>query len=293
MRRGTLVGVVLGGAAALAGAPASATMDAMPAARVSIAFSAFAPEQIDVVAGDTVTWTNDSVRAHTVDGDDESYASDRMATGEAFSHQFTGPGEYPYHCRLHPFMRGEVDVYPLLLDRPQAPAGPGRGYPITGRAALPAGSRVDIQADAGGGFQTVGTTDVGPDGHFSIVVTPTTTARYRAVAGDQASPAVDLIVLDHTILATPSRRRGGGVVVSTLVTPAEPGAPVVLQLRLRDRFGWWPVARGRLGRDSRVRLFVRPSGRVPARVLLTLADGATPLAISPTFSVGSSRRRRG
>jgi len=289
MRRGALAGLGLA-VAALAGAPASATMDAMPAP-VSIAFAAFAPDHIDVIAGDTVTWTNDSVRAHTVDADDEGFASDRLVTGDQFSHQFADSGVFPYHCRLHPFMRGEVDVYPLLLDRPPAPAGPGRPYPIRGRAALAAGTRIQIQADIGSGFQTVAATEVEPGGHISAVVTPTTTAQYRAVSGDQASPLVELIVLDHSVLVAPVRRRAG-VVVATSVTPADPGAPVVLQLLLRERFGWWPVARARLGPDSQVRLFARPRGRVPARVVLTLPDGATALAISRTFLVGPARRAR-
>lgn len=288
MRR---VGVALVVAlAVLLGPVASASMEGMTV-RVSIAFSAFAPEKIDVVAGDTVRWTNDSVRAHTVNADDDSYDSPRLVSGDGFSQRFEGPGVYPYHCRLHPFMRGEVDAYVLLLDPPRFPASPGRPYPLTGRSALPTATKVDIEADTGTGFQPVARTTVKPDGRFTALVTPTTTGRYRAVSGDNASPPVDLIVLDHTVTVSPSRRRTGFSVL-TSVTPAAPGAPVVLQLLLRDRFGWWPVARARLGPASSVRLFARPHRRVPARVLLTLPDGATPLAISSTFALGPAKPRR-
>ena len=41
----------------------------------SIQFAAFAPRRIDVVAGDTVRWTNNSVRVHTVNAVDGSWSS--------------------------------------------------------------------------------------------------------------------------------------------------------------------------------------------------------------------------
>jgi hypothetical protein len=61
---------------------------------------------------------------------------------------------------------------------------------------------------------------------------------------------------------------------------------VVLQLHLRERFGWWPVARHRLGPHSTTTLRIRRGVRAPARVLLTLPDGATPLAASRLFHLG-------
>jgi hypothetical protein len=46
------------------------------------------------------------------------------------------------------------------------------------------------------------------------------------------------------------------------------------------------VARAKVGRDGRATLVVPVGRRVPARVVLTLADGATLLARTPTFAVG-------
>lgn len=49
-------------------------------------------------------------------------------------------------------------------------------------------------------------------------------------------------------------------------------ATVVLQLYLKERFGWWPVATHRL--DKRSRTTFRPAQRgVRARVVLTLPNG--------------------
>jgi hypothetical protein len=71
------------------------------------------------------------------------------------------------------------------------------------------------------------------------------------------------------------------------VDPASPHATVVLQLHLPERFGWWPVRTKRLGHDSRATFTVKVGRRrLRARAVLTLADGATPLARSDVFRVG-------
>ncbi|MGZ6680547.1 MAG: hypothetical protein ACXVFK_10090 [Solirubrobacteraceae bacterium] len=280
---------LLAAVAALA-LPAGAGAMAMPAdtagaPMVAIAFAGFAPPAISVLAGDTVMWHNDSVRAHTVTADDGSFDSSRLNPDGSFQHRFDAVGANPYYCRIHSFMRGEVDVYRVLLDAPKEPTGPGRPYVLTGRSSAAPGSDVSIQADTGAGFREVATTTVGDGGVVRATVTPGTSATYRAVVGADAGPAVNLLVLDRKVSAT-ARTRARRATVSALVTPASPGATVVLQLHLRDHFGWWPVARAKVGRDGRARFRIPVGRRVPARVVLTLADGATVLAKTRTFSVG-------
>ena len=70
------------------------------------------------------------------------------------------------------------------------------------------------------------------------------------------------------------------------VTPASRGGHVVLQLFLPERFGWWPVQRDRLDAGSGAQFTVRTKRRLQARVVLTLPDGATRLAVSRTVRVG-------
>jgi hypothetical protein len=179
-------------------------------------------------------------------------------------------------------MRGEVSVHDVLLDAPSDHAAPGRPFPLRGRAALPAGTEVAIEADAGGGFAAVAGATVAADGTFGADVVAETTARWRAVAGSGPSPAVLLPVVDREV--TLARR---GRALTAVVSPPAPGMTVVLQLRLRERFGWWPVRRARLDDRSRARFVLRRrGGHVPARVLLTLGDGATELARSRTLHVG-------
>jgi hypothetical protein len=77
--------------------------------------------------------------------------------------------------------------------------------------------------------------------------------------------------------------RGGKLLIDATVTPASEGATVVLQLKLKEHFGWWPVKVAKLDASSKVRFTVRRGRKVQARVLLTAADAATELARSATF----------
>jgi plastocyanin len=285
-------------AVALAGASvAHAAMDdhehggsgASAAPSVAIEYAAYKPRQIDVLTGDTVTWTNISVRGHTVTAEDGAFDSGRVNANERFAHTFGVQGAYPYYCRLHPTIRGEVDAHELLLDPQPESAAPGRSFPIGGRAALPAGSEVSIEGDSGSGYAPVASASVGTDGSFSAMATPTRTTRYRAVHGTDASPPVELIVTDHRVRAV-GVRHGSSVVVGATVSPPSHGMSVVLQVRSRERFGWWPTRRARLNHSSSARFVLHTARRVYARVVLTRADGATVLAQSRPVVVRAGRR---
>ncbi|HEY2706381.1 MAG TPA: cupredoxin family copper-binding protein [Candidatus Dormibacteraeota bacterium] len=94
--------------------PAAAT-SAAPAApvaadHVAIAAFAFGPATVMVKPGTTVTWTQQDEDQHTVTADDGSFASSPLVTGGTYTHTFTAPGTYHYHCAIHPFMHGTVIV---------------------------------------------------------------------------------------------------------------------------------------------------------------------------------------
>jgi hypothetical protein len=253
---------------------------------VSMLTTAFAPTHVDIVAGDTVTWSNDSVRKHTVTAEDGTWTSTEVFAGEQFAHAFDHPGTALYYCRIHPFMRGEVVVHSVLLTAPAEPGAPRRPYGLAGRSSLPAGTAVTVEGDDGSGFRPVASTTVGDDGAFHVPVVPAATTRYRAVAGGETSPEVQLLVLDRHVTAT-STRGARRTVVRVRVNPASPHATVVLQLHLPERFGWWPVRTKRLGHDSRTSFSLKLGHRrLRARAVLTLADGATSLARSDVFRVG-------
>jgi plastocyanin len=260
------------------------------AAAVHIDFAALSPAHVDIVAGERVTWTNDSARVHTVTADDASFDSGRITSSQTFGHRFTASGQAAYHCVLHPFIHGTVGVHDLLLEPPPAAAAPKRPFVLVGRAssALAPGTAVSLQADRGSGYAPVAATTVRQDGTFAATFVPTATATYRAVAATATSPPLELLVLDRRIALT-ARRAGGRVVVRARVSPASHGGHLALQLFLPERFGWWPVRRARLDGASSARFSVRTHRRLQARVVLTLPDGATRLAVSRTVRVGPPR----
>ena len=77
---------------------------------VSIVDFAFQPMAIFVGVGETVEWTNTGNADHTVDSDTEIFESDIIDPGETYSYAFDDPGIFPYHCDIHPHMRGMVVV---------------------------------------------------------------------------------------------------------------------------------------------------------------------------------------
>ncbi len=79
-------------------------------ADVAIVDFAFQPALTIVGVGDTVEWTNTGNAHHTVDSDTEIFESDILNPGETYRYTFDEPGIFPYHCDIHPHMRGMVVV---------------------------------------------------------------------------------------------------------------------------------------------------------------------------------------
>jgi plastocyanin len=266
---------------ALPAAPAAASeMDHgdVSGPAVPIYNASFATPHLDVLAGDTVTWHNDSVRTHNVNADDGSWASPRLLMSGRYEHRFDTPGTVPYFCQLHPSMRGDVAVHRVLLDGAKEPAAPGKPYALSGRAALPEGATVSIEA----GGAVAATAKVAAGGTFSASVTPRETTAYTAVADGESAPPVQVLVLDRKVSAA-QKVKGAKLQIDAAVTPASKGATVVLQLKLKEHFGWWPVKVAKLDASSKVRFTLKRGRKVQARVLLTASDAATELARSSTF----------
>lgn len=72
----------------------------------------YSPPTITVVIGknNTVTWVNNDIAPHTVTADDGSFNSGNMNPGDTWTHVFTTPGTYTYHCIYHPWMHGTIIV---------------------------------------------------------------------------------------------------------------------------------------------------------------------------------------
>jgi plastocyanin len=99
-------------AATLVAAGCGGTRTSTPVAsdQVSMAKSyRFAPDTIEVKAGDTVTWTNNDNFTHTVKVDGRP--DHKVGRGDSVSIRFAKPGTYHYVCTLHRHdMHGTVIV---------------------------------------------------------------------------------------------------------------------------------------------------------------------------------------
>ena len=77
--------------------------------QVTIDNFTFAPQELKVKVGDTVTWTNHDDIPHTVVSAGK-FRSKTMDTDNTFSFTFTSAGDYKYFCSLHPHMTGMIKV---------------------------------------------------------------------------------------------------------------------------------------------------------------------------------------
>jgi len=74
---------------------------------------AFNPNSISVKKGESVVWKNEDSMAHTAtaDGDDPSFDTGKIAAKTSSKPiTFNDAGDVPYHCEIHPGMKGTVKV---------------------------------------------------------------------------------------------------------------------------------------------------------------------------------------
>jgi plastocyanin len=107
-----MTGLVIALFAALAArAPMARAADAAEGgAKVSIANFDFAPGEITIAPGESVTWTNDDGSPHGVKYGDGAPGNDYMLPGAAFTRRFDTAGTFDYACPIHPYMTGRVVV---------------------------------------------------------------------------------------------------------------------------------------------------------------------------------------
>lgn len=106
----------LGAALSLAGLPGIARAhDGTHEVEVGIARFAFDSVRVEVLVGDSVTWTNADLAPHTATAEDGAWDTGTLDKGGRARITFDAPGEYPYFCAYHPHMKGSVVVQPKPL----------------------------------------------------------------------------------------------------------------------------------------------------------------------------------
>jgi plastocyanin len=136
---------------ALASLGVLATPAAADDATVKIANTAFSPGTVSIHVGEKVTWNwAGPDRNHTVTSDSgqaESFEStpgvpDAAVTdgppGETFSHTFGQTGSFSYHCRVHSFMQGKVNVVAAGTPLPVDTTPPSTKLKIVGESPVTA-----------------------------------------------------------------------------------------------------------------------------------------------------------
>jgi plastocyanin len=74
----------------------------------------YSPQNVVVVIGlnNSVTWVSRSTSYDTITSDAGLFDSGPIQPGGSFSHIFSAPGVYAYHCAFHPWMTGRITVLP-------------------------------------------------------------------------------------------------------------------------------------------------------------------------------------
>ena len=97
-----------------AGAPAKDETKDDKEQKVEIDDLKYTPAKLTIKKGDTVVWTNNDDRDHTVVSkakeNDVGFESGKIAAGDKFKYTFDKPGKYKYGCNYHPRMKGVVEV---------------------------------------------------------------------------------------------------------------------------------------------------------------------------------------
>jgi plastocyanin len=250
----------------------------------------FEPANLTLLAGDTVTWTNNDFNTHDVQALDSSFDSGAMGNGARFSFTFTRPGRVLYRCTLHPFMSGAVDVYAFAVRGPAAPVAVRRRAYLRGIAPSGVTSVTVEQQRPDGSFVAVASAPVASNGAFRAAVVPVRPTVYRVVAAGLPSLPLALPV-SARLHTTAHRLHGGRVALRTHASPAQAGAPAALQLYSRERYRWMQVAHGKVGHSSSVSFIVRSKRRLRARVVLLRGRGGYAPAVGPQVRVAPPGRR--
>lgn len=82
----------------------------IPEKTITIEAFSYTPDPVTVKVGTTVTWVNNDADPHSATADNGVFNTDILEQGESGSVTFSTPGEYTYHCSIHPNMTGTIIV---------------------------------------------------------------------------------------------------------------------------------------------------------------------------------------
>ena len=95
------------------GAGAGACAPSTEAGTVAATMSgvAFVPATVNAKVGDVIVWTNEDSVPHTATlTDDSACTTPNLGSGETGGLTFSAVGTYAFFCKVHPDMRGTIEV---------------------------------------------------------------------------------------------------------------------------------------------------------------------------------------
>jgi plastocyanin len=229
----------------------------------------FSPPHTTALAGDTVTWRNTDLAAHTVSALGGTVFSGTLSRGKSFSHRFDALATVPYLCTIHPFMTGTVEVNAALLSSEHTVVLGGQVAELHGRVPAGSGSvRIEQRPAGTPSFTPASTVAAQADGTFHASAQPATTTAYRAVSSLGPSPELTIEVTARLAVKV-TVRRGTRFNRLRVRAPGGEGLRASLQFYSRERFAWREVGRATLSSTGRASFRLRAGLRYHARVVLT------------------------
>lgn len=98
------------GLVAVSGCTSSNNQTSSSGNTVTMQNMAFSPATLNVQVGTTVTWLNKDSTIHRVVSDSGAFDSGDLTNGQSYNFTFSQAGSFPYHCSIHPSMKGTIVV---------------------------------------------------------------------------------------------------------------------------------------------------------------------------------------
>jgi plastocyanin len=108
----TLVTVVSVGFGSSGATGAAASSTAARPDTILIQDFSFSPRRLAVAASPSITVENDDHTAHTLTADSGAFDTGNLGGGGTAQVTVERAGTYRYHCSIHPFMTGTLQVLP-------------------------------------------------------------------------------------------------------------------------------------------------------------------------------------
>ena len=91
-------------------APSGGDSAATAPGAVKVVDYTFTPAEVNIRAGEAVTWTFADEAGHDVTASSGAFVSEVLANGATYSFTFPEAGSFDYFCSIHPTMKGTVVV---------------------------------------------------------------------------------------------------------------------------------------------------------------------------------------